>query len=167
MSHQHDGCPLCNPSEKDVLFDSNSFYLMTSKSAGDTLIIPKGHYPAMADIPEEIIPEFEELRRLVKRILKVDFGSCVFYEHTGGQAWAFVGHGDGHGHAHFHCAPAVNGLLNKLPEAYIPLEVESWSQVLDSRKDGEHYFYFEDKNDKKFVILVTDKSRYLPEGLMK
>jgi diadenosine tetraphosphate (Ap4A) HIT family hydrolase len=166
MSTEH--CPLCQPNPKDILFDSNNFYLMTSKSAGDTIIIPKGHCMTMADLPAEIIGEFEELRRLVKRILKADFGSCVFYEHTGGgTAWAFVGHGDGHGHAHLHCAPAVNGFLGKLPQSYVPKEVESWRQVLDSRKGGEHYFYFEDKDDKKFVILVTDGGKYLAEDLMK
>ncbi len=168
MPPQHDDCPLCCPNPKDILFDSNNFYLMTSKSAGDTIIIPKDHYVTMADLPEEFTPEFDEMRHLVKKILRVDFGSCVFYEHTGGgYAWTFVGHGDGHGHAHLHCATAVNGLLTRLPESYVKKEVDSWRQVLDSRRGGENYFYFEDKNDKKFVILVTDEGRHLAEDVMK
>ena len=167
MLIDHEGCPLCRPNPKNILFDSNSFYLMTSKSAGDTLIIPKGHCRTMADLPEEIIGEFEEMRCLVKRILRVDFGSCVFYEHTGGgSAWAFVGHGDGHGHAHLHCAPAVNGLLSTLPESCLPTEVDSWREILDSRRGGENYFYFEDKNDKKFVVLVTEGGESLAKDIM-
>ncbi len=168
MSNTGNECPLCFPHAGDILFDSHNFYVMTSKSMGDALIIPKGHYLTMADLPEEIIVEFEEMRALVKRILKADFGSCVFYEHTGeGLAWAFVGHGDGHGHAHLHCAFASNGFLAKLPETYVPREVHSWKQVLESRRGGEHYFYFEDKNDRKFVILATNGGKALSEDIMR
>jgi diadenosine tetraphosphate (Ap4A) HIT family hydrolase len=168
MSITHNECPLCCPHAGDILLDSHNFYLMTSKSMGDALIIPKGHYLTMADLPEEIIIEFEEMRSLVRRMLKADFGSCVFYEHTGqGLAWAFVGHGDGHGHAHLHCASTSNGFLANLPETYVPREVQSWKQVLESRRGGEHYFYFEDKNDRKFVILATNGGKALTQDIMK
>jgi len=168
MSVSHKECPLCDPNPADILFDSHNFYLMTSKSAGDAVIIPKGHYLTMADLPEEIIIEFEEMRSLVRRMLKADFGSCAFYEHTGqGLAWDFVGHGDGHGHAHLHCACTSNEFLTRLPGTYVPREVESWKQVLDSRRGGEHYFYFEDKNDRKFVVLVTNGGTHLAEDIMK
>jgi len=135
---------------------------------GDALIIPKNHYLTMADLPEGIIAEFEEMRSLVRRMLNADFGSCVFYEHTGqGIAWDFVGHGDGHGHAHLHCASTVNGFLTRLPQTYVPREVDSWKQVLDSRRSGEHYFYYEDKHDRKFVILVTNGGKGLLEDIIK
>jgi hypothetical protein len=168
MSISHEQCPLCFPNPADILFDSHNFYMMTSKSMGDALIIPKGHYLTMADLPTEIIIEFEEMRSLVRRMLNTDFGSCIFYEHTGqGLAWDFVGHGDGHGHAHLHCACTTNGFLARLPETYVPREVESWKQVLDSRHGGEHYFYYEDKNDRKFVILVTNGAKSLMEDIIK
>ena len=168
MSTSHKECPLCSPNPADILFDSHNFYLMTSKSMGDALIIPKNHYLTMADLPEGIIAEFEEMRSLVRRMLNADFGSCVFYEHTGqGIAWDFVGHGDGHGHAHLHCASTVNGLLTRLPQTYVPREVDSWKQVLDSRRSGEHYFYYEDKYNRKFVILVTNGGKGLLEDIIK
>jgi diadenosine tetraphosphate (Ap4A) HIT family hydrolase len=168
MSKATEECPLCSPNDRDILLDSHNFYLMTSRSMGDTLIIPKGHYLTMADLPEEIIIEFEEMRSLVRRMLKADFGSCIFYEHTGqGPAWAFVGHGDGHGHAHLHCASTSDSFLAKLPASCVPREVQSWKQVLESRRGGEHYFYFEDKNDRKFVILATNGGKSIAEEIMK
>ncbi len=171
MASNEISCPLCNPVLHEVHFDTNNFYLMASKSTSDILIIPKDHYTTMVDIPREMIQEFDELRRLVRKMLRVDFGGCIFYEHTGGgPAWSFVGHGDGHGHAHLHCAPVADGILKKLPDRCVNLEVNSWEELWATKKGDagqEHYFYFEDDNERKFVILVAHDEEFLVEDIRR
>ncbi len=165
MSTDHQSCPLCNPKPEDILFDTHNFYLMASKSTSDIIIIPKKHYPTMADIPDEINLEFDELRRLVRKVLNVDFSECVFYEHTGGDhTRAFIGHGEGHGHAHIHFSPKGHELLEKIPDDHIR-EVDSWKELTASRRDGEQYFCIEDNGNKKFVIMIDDVRHLLEEGI--
>jgi hypothetical protein len=119
----------------------------------------------MADIPDEIYPEFDELRRLIRKVLNVDFSDCIFYEHTGGDhARTFIGHGEGHGHAHFHFSPKGHDLLEKIPDTHIR-EVDSWSDLIASRRNGEQYLYIEDNVNKKYVIMIDDVRHILEEGI--
>ena len=165
MSSNNQNCSLCNLKPEEILFDTHNFYLIPSKSTSDILIVPKKHCPTMADIPDDINMEFDELRRLVRKLLSVDFGECAFYEHTGGDhLQAFVGHGDGHGHAHFHCSPKGHELLTKIPDIHIR-EVSSWKEHITSRKNGEPYFYIEDNGDNKFVIMIDDVRHLFNEGV--
>ena len=165
MSIDSQTCPLCNPKSEDILFDTHNFYLAASKSTLDILIIPKNHYPSMADLPGEISQEFDELRRLVRKLLSVDFGECVFYEHAGEHhTETFVGHGDGHGHAHFHCSQKGHELLEMIPDVHIR-EVASWMDHIASRRNGEQYLYIEDNGDKKYVILIDEVRHLLDKGI--
>jgi hypothetical protein len=170
MAFDESSCPLCNPSPRKVLFDTHNFYLMASQSTSDNLIIPKYHYTAMADIPKGMIAEFDALKALVRKMLKVDFGGCVFYEHTGGgDAWSFVGHGDGHGHAHLHCAPAASSLLTRLP--WLPArEVTTWGEVWAKRKErggAGNYFYYEDNEGRKFIVQVPEGGEVSARDIMR
>jgi len=156
----HDGCPLCQPNHKEIIIDTPHFYLKASKSTFDILIIPKIHFTHLTDITDDLILEFSELKKLVRKILKADFGGCIFYEHTGsGIAWSFVGHGDGHNHAHLHCASVTSQFLDKIPDGYIPRQTNSFTEIWSTKKDNplpENYFYFEDQDERGYIIHVND-----------
>src|SRR5687767_6720535 len=78
-------CRFCNPPDKDrILYETDNFYIMLSLGPiveGYTLLVSKQHIDSCANVPYELLSEFDMLYHKTKNILATEFGSCIAYEH--------------------------------------------------------------------------------------
>lgn len=154
------GCPFCinEPLNRDaikdrILCETENFVVTPTLgqiTPGYLLIIPKGHYSCVGDIPDEMYRELAQLKERVTKELTDKYQKPIFFEHgVCGQTVR---------HAHLHCVPADVDLTDSINTDYKSREIGSLKDLKEIfRKDGS-YLFFEDKSSHKFVWHTKDRT---------
>jgi len=112
----------CRRSEKeeDVLWESNSFYVMLGVGLfahGHVMIIPKDHYDAYGELPGNLDQEFAEVRQRVHKVITQEFSEPF---------WAEYGFEPTVPHAHIHGIPSIGPdyHIDDIIDALFPKDLE-------------------------------------------
>lgn len=129
---------------------------------GHSLILPKVHYTALADLPSDLAFEFDQIYEQVKQVFKETYGACVFFEHG---TRSDCSGGCGIYHAHMHSVPTVMTELSyfsnreKLPV----FELDKFREIRDRLEMNSSYLYVEDSNGRRQIASVNS----LPSQFMR
>lgn len=154
-------CRFCYPPEKErILYSTDNFYVMVSLGPiveGYLLIVSKQHIPACANIPEDLIDEYLNLKEKVREVLTSAYGSCIFYEH-GKTGACLIGKDHRHCfHAHLHCIPVKVSMSEEVSSEIEGHAFDSIKYAYDYARGCERYLYVEDS--KIIVYTPSEKLR--------
>jgi diadenosine tetraphosphate (Ap4A) HIT family hydrolase len=97
---RYQGCP-----ETRLVLSTENFYVFPSIGQlvdGYLLVVPKGHYTTLDELPRGLIAELADTSERVRAVLSENYGSCVCFEHG---ARGPLNGGCGIYHAHLHIVP--------------------------------------------------------------
>jgi diadenosine tetraphosphate (Ap4A) HIT family hydrolase len=96
-------CIFCDIDFADIISSYPNFYVKVGKAistAGHVLIIPKKHFSCLAELPDELLLELDNIKHKVTRVVTEHFSRPFFIEYG---IW-----GQTVKHAHMHCIPIGN-----------------------------------------------------------
>jgi ATP adenylyltransferase len=144
-----------------VLAESPAFVVWPSLGAlipGWTLILPKEHHLALAELSDEKLDELSSLHRLIQSKLTASgFGSTVSFEH--GPAFPGQEVGCGVDHAHLHVVPTDANVLEGAAHLFPALRWRKVSSIASARSGfiaGESYLYVEDQFGRSWLAHHSD-----------
>ena len=77
-------CPFCRIDSLDtVLYEGDGFYVIADFAPvadAHVLLIPRGHYPHIAALPEALHAEFEALKARLGDFVRSQYGALTFWE---------------------------------------------------------------------------------------
>jgi diadenosine tetraphosphate (Ap4A) HIT family hydrolase len=159
-------CMFCQPaSAKKILIETNNFFVTFDDSPlieGHLLIHSKEHLGCSAEIPDESIEEFVNLKLFIQKLIKKIYGQCVFYEH-GRAGHCSISTGEILcEHFHMHALPLKTDVSKIVAQKFDQIKVKDLQQIVELYEQFDQYLYFETKEFKYFYI-VADKipSHYL------
>jgi diadenosine tetraphosphate (Ap4A) HIT family hydrolase len=130
-------------------------------SEGHLLLLPVGHWTALADLPKSLFDEFEALRADTCSILQKEYGPCLLFEHG-------VREGDSGGcgiyHAHGHAVPFPPELdpIARLMSAFPHQEIGKLSEIREKCADLSGYIFYQDSRSKSHVFAAPNlPSQYM------
>lgn len=147
-----------------ILFQSDNFYVFPSLGQiveGYLLISPKEHYISIAQLPDKLYNELEEVQEKTIKILVREYQEPIFFEHgpisereKGGCCIA---------HAHLHAVPAKADLLKRLEKHFSYFKISLYNEL---PKDMQ-YLFFQNNQRERFVIPIREiiPSQYLRQLL--
>ncbi len=156
------------PKSKRVL-DCGSLRVLPSLGQlvqGHLLILPAAHYCAIADLPDELLMRFEELKRNVSTTLKATYGDCIFFEHgiRGTQSG-----GCGISHAHMHAVPVTaDRVLDHVRDDFDGCVIQDLREINNKIPRDRSYLFFENSIGEQYVFSAPHvRSQYLRQLVAK
>lgn len=159
------GCPFCNIKEEEILCKTENFFVTPGIGwfvEGYVLICHKKHYIGFGEIPVDQMQEFRTLQEKVRNVLAETYTSPLFFEHgavSNTKKWSCCVE-----HAHMHVWPVDKEILPELKEEFAMRELENDSAFSKHFNTWISYYYYENKDGKKFICEVNLKnapSQYL------
>ena len=151
------GCMFCDVENTLILFETENLYLIRDKfpiTHGHLMVISKGHFRCMGELPTKFFTEIQTLRKQTEKIYQNR--PYLAYEH--GRAGHCVKLSDSlvtcH-HFHFHFVPLSCDLHDELKNSYSFIIVK---QLVDVRRHYQklgEYLYFEDSNRSARIYPAT------------
>ena len=133
-----------------ILFASDNFFVFPSLGQiveGYLLISPKNHHLSIAQIPNNLYFELEELKNKVKKVLTDNYQKPLFFEH--GPISKYEKGGCCIDHAHLHCVPAEVDILEDLAKHFDYKEINLFSEIPQNTQ-----YLFLEQDDKKFLFHI-------------
>lgn len=152
-------CPFCNQPEelkinnieiKRTIYKTKNFVVFPTLGQiveGYLLIVPKQHYMSIAQIPNPLYPELEQVQEKVKQILTKHYSSPLFFEH--GPISKREKAGCCLDHAHLHCVPTSVSLLEEITKNFDYKEINSFSEL-----PTDLPYLFLEENNKRYLFLI-------------
>lgn len=152
-------CPFCewnqthkNSIKERILYETENFYVTPTLgqiTPGYLLIIPKGHYSCLGDLPPSMQQELTALKEKVGEELTRKYQKPIFFEHgICGQTVR---------HAHLHCVPANVDLSGNIAQDYKMSKIDRLEDLKDIFNKEGSYLFLEDRSGQKFVFHTKDK----------
>jgi diadenosine tetraphosphate (Ap4A) HIT family hydrolase len=132
------------------LYESDNFYVIADHAPiaeAHLLLIPHGHYPHLAALPEHLHDEFESLKAMMGGFVEQNYGALTYWENgVFGQSVP---------HAHLH---AISVAFD--PYLYID-QGRAFSGIagMQEQHEGGHYFMIEQQGEGR--LLPPDWELYL------
>ena len=171
IRQQFPGCEFCFPDRNRILFETDLFYAMLSLgpiAEGHSLLIAKSHYWCCAAVPQEEQRQFLTAKQGLAELLKEEYGPCITFEH--GRTASCVDEEDGSPHettlcfhAHLHIVPTSVDLFEDLKRYFVPLQCESWDEIVEFYERNEEYLLYEDQLGEMTVF----PGRRLPQYFLR
>jgi len=154
-------CVFCNPSQELIVLSSEHFHLLLDPFAlvpGHLLLCSKGHYGCLGEIPEELFPECERVRKKGCELLALHFSSPITrYEH--GRAGHCISRGieerSCH-HYHEHLIPAKLDLHAALEQKFKSICFSEEKEIVDFYYRYHEYLLVAGEKDEKRLYLSKD-----------
>jgi len=153
-----DHCSFCQPDPDLILHTTSNFNVILAIGQiveGYLLIIPKTHCGCMGELPEDLWPEYLELKSLVRQLLEATYGGCVFYEHgrTGvcgpqpGEQLCY--------HAHLHAVPLRTDMLELLARDFVTREMAAYSELPRLYEATGPYLFYENTGGTPYFVAIN------------
>ena len=153
-------CQFCSNGSTEVwnvpLVGSANFVVLPSLGAlveGWVLVVPKEHFLSLAALPDSLIPEMRDLRRMLCERLQRIYGPVAAFEH--GPAGKQCTVGCGVDHAHLHVVPVDFDLSVAVAPYLPPGSIWSEAGLTDCRvavQEGDDYLYLEQPIDRARMV---------------
>lgn len=165
------GCVFCQQDRKGyltigkrnikncILWETPNFLVWPSVGPlveGHLLIVPKNHYLSMAELPEELCRELENLIADVRRLFNKKNGKVIFFEH-GSAPECLSKKANSIDHAHLHALPLDFDLSKVLREKFGSAEVTTIKELKTIFKGIKPYIYFESAEGRRFCYDISNE----------
>ncbi|MDD2839846.1 MAG: HIT family protein, partial [Rickettsiales bacterium] len=140
--------------------ETKNFIIRVGKgiiTPGHVMIIPKHHYKALAEIDNNLVQEYLDLKNLAIEKITQAFHKPFLIEYGVFGQTVF--------HAHIHIIPKASNQYQEvdlfkdmiLPTKTPTIEITNFSELQEYYKQHKEYIYFEDH--KKHILPITDTMR--------
>lgn len=118
---------------------------------GHLLLLPLGHWTALADLPQLLGTEFATLCASISTALETEYGPCLFFEH--GVRLGDTG-GCGVSHAHMHALPLCSTVnpLDHLKSRFPYTKVSGPSDLAEKSRGLSGYVFYRDPLSKAYLF---------------
>ncbi len=148
-----------------IVFSTEHFNVIPTLgqlTEGHLLVVPKAHFTALADMPDRLLQEFDDLVIQSRTILKMQYNRSVAFEHG---VRTDAGGGCGICHAHLHIVPLKESTdpINRLKAIHKWVAVESMLEIKTKGSLAKPYLYYEDAQLARYMFEVE----YLPSQYIR
>ncbi len=158
FEHSTDSCVFCNLKEMkgEILLETENFLVGVGIgiiTAGHMMIITKKHFKCLAELPDELLEEYSELKEKLKKFISEKFSTPLLVEYG---IWGQSVH-----HAHIHFIPLksleyeINDYLGELTELIsVPFIVGDQNKLREIYQEEGVYVNLEE-NGELFIFDVS------------
>ena len=161
-------CRFCFPPDKErIIKKTKNFYAMLSLGPieeGHMLIITKKHISSFPSLPEHLVAEFLAIKGVVRKILKEEYGGCIFFEHNLSGTSITKRDTPHDYHAHLHCVPTDVDILEDIKEVLTPIRVDNWNSLRDKARRFSESIYYENNSGDMYIFSVN---KNLPKQFLR
>jgi diadenosine tetraphosphate (Ap4A) HIT family hydrolase len=161
-------CRFCFPPDKErIIKKTKNFYVMLSLGpieGGHMLIITKKHIPSFQSLSEHLVAEFLAIKGVVRKILKEEYGGCIFFEHNLSSTSITKRDTPHDYHAHLHCVPTDVDILEDIKEVLTPIRVDNWNSLRDKARRFSESIYYENNSGDMYIFSVN---KNLPKQFLR
>lgn len=141
-----------------IIYETKNFYVKIEYGCmkkGMLMICPKKHVLSAARLPNDQIPEYEQVKKDVEFLLKAVYGNepVIFFEH-GASPSGFTSHKRSIVHAHTHVAWGIT-IEQKYQDMVCLKSVSNIGELSDTK-----YFSYQEGTDGE-LLAVWDKDVYV------
>lgn len=155
-------CLFCNIDNNSILYKTKNFYVKVGKgiiTAGHIMIIPKKHYKAIAEIENNLVNEYLELKDKVAAEVTKQFAKPFLVE--------YGVYGQSVFHAHIHIIPTFSdeyNSVNILRDIFLPaskelnvklIKITSFKELQNHYEKHKMYIYFE-SDGEQYIFPVNN-----------
>lgn len=155
-------CLFCNIDNSSIIHETKNFYVKVGKgiiTAGHVMIIPKAHYKAIAEIEDNLVNEYLELKDKVIAEVTKQFAKPFLVE--------YGVYGQSVFHAHIHIIPTSSEEyknINIIRDLVLPasrelniepIQITSFEELQDYYKQYKMYVYFE-SDGEQYIFPVNN-----------
>ena len=131
---------------------------------GHMLIITKKHIPSFQSLSEHLVAEFLAIKGVVRKILKEEYGGCIFFEHNLSGTSITKRDTPHDYHAHLHCVPTDVDILEDIKEVLTPIRVDNWNSLRDKARRFSESIYYENNSGDMYIFSVN---KNLPKQFLR
>ncbi len=147
-----------------VVYETENFVVIPSLGQiveGYLLVMPKGHYLSIGEVPPENYLELEAVQKRVRKVLTENYGAPVFFEH--GAVSPSKRGGCCVDHAHLHALPVQIELIEIVAKHFHFTKIDGFHPLKSSFNRGEPYLFVEENSGERFLFQIPDviPSQYL------
>jgi diadenosine tetraphosphate (Ap4A) HIT family hydrolase len=153
-------CILCDELQKTyrIIYETNNFIITPALGQigiqGYVLICSKKHYAGLCELPNNLIPELDDLMAHTRSVLQNIYKkSVVLFEH-GPRSGNCKG-GACIEHFHFHCIPTDTDLYLSLGKHFIGQPITDLTYIAQHwNNNSSSYIFIEDQESCRFLFEI-------------
>lgn len=150
-------CIFCQPSPHEILAETEHFYVTLDANPlleGHVDIHTKEHIGCSAEIDQQYLTEFLELKSWVGKLITQIYGKVSFYEHgRAGHCGMIVGGVMCH-HFHMHALPLAEDIEPEVSNYLRMIRLDHEHKIASLYEQYDQYLYFENDSGQKYFFVV-------------